>query len=389
MCELMIIYSWTFHFIQIVMKKLFRFLFSIIVLFFLSLSYNVKPEKITGIMKTNKKKFESLFKGNRSFSVVHSVMDYFSHIKPDAQAEGFQKEQWNIIVSDQNIPQNNLKHIFYKIQYQLLFEKTQRQKRFLVRVSQIAAILILPLALFLLHKYNQRVDLSYQVGKIEIHCPEGTRSKFNLPDGSTGWIAGGSSISYDANFQNNRKISVDGEAFFNVAKDKKHPFGVQLNDYEVIVLGTKFNVLNYIEDPISEVVVLSGLVQVNGKTKKFSEQLTKDQKLQLQKEENRLYLSDIDAESYTSWIHGRLEFNNEDLSSVCRKIERFYDVDTELNIDGLEDQLFRANIQIGSIDELLRFMALTLPINYELIDAYETANGNIEQRKLKIYKKEL
>ncbi len=338
-------------------------------------------------MKVNHKKFESLFKGNRSFSTVRSVMNYLSGLEHDNETEDFQKEQWNQVVSEENIPQTNLKHVFYKVQYQLLLEKTQRQKRFLVRASQIAAVLILPLALFVLFKYNQNTELNYQAGTIEIHCPEGTWSKFNLPDGSKGWIAGGSSVSYNANFQYNRKISVDGEAFFDVVRNEKHPFQVQLNEFDVTVLGTEFNVLNYADDPISEVVVLSGLVEVSGNTKKFSKQLNKDQKLQLQKDKNQLYLTDVNAESYTSWIHGRLEFNNEDLSSVCRKIERFYDVDVELNIDGLEDQLFRANIKIGSIDELLRFMTLTLPIKYELMDAYETANGNIEQRKLKIYKR--
>ncbi len=333
-------------------------------------------------MKAEKNKFENLFSGDRSFSIVHSVMAYFSQLKTNSQVEDFQKDQWNNILHDNDIPQKNLKHIFYKLQYQLLLEKNQRQKRFMIRLSQIAAILILPLALFFLYQNNE--ESNNQVGMIEIHCPRGTRSSFTLPDGSSGWLAGGSVMSYNTNFKKERNVSVDGEAFFSVKRDEKHPFKVKLNELDVTVLGTKFNVLNYSEDPISEVVVLSGLVEVKGNTKKFSEKLSTNRKLQLLKGKNELYLSDVNAKSYSSWIDGKLEFNSENLISVCRKIERFYDVDITLDINGLENQLFRASIKIGSINELLKYMSLTLPIQYELIEAKESEDGDLEQRKLKI-----
>jgi len=342
-------------------------------------------------MGNNKKIFEELYKGNRSFSVISTVMSYFSQHKMEADVENIQKKEWNSIVADDNIPKIELKHVLYKLKYQILLEKTQRQKRLMIRVSQIAAVLILPLLLFFLVKYNNKVnkvsDIDKQLSLIELHCPEGVRAKFVLPDGSSGWLAGGSVMTYATSFEENRNVSVEGEAFFSVKHDEKHPFMVRLGDLNVSVLGTKFNVLNYKDEQISEVVVLSGLVKVAGNKKKFTEQLSVNMKLQFQKEKNEIYLSDVDAKSYISWTEGRLEFNSEHLESVCKKIERFYDVDVELNIEGLENNLFRANVKIGNLEELLKYMSLVLPVKYDLIDANELFDGKIVRRKLIISKK--
>ncbi len=339
-------------------------------------------------MAHNKKVFKEFYKGNRSFTVISSVLAYFSQRKVEADIENIQKEEWNSIFTDDNIPQTELKHLLYKIKYQILLEKTQRQKHLVIRISQIAAVLILPLAFFFLFKYNNNApDIDKQLSLIELHCPEGARTKFTLPDGSTGWLAGGSMLTYTTSFEKNRNISIEGEAFFSVKRDEKHPFVVNLNDLKVSVLGTRFNVLNYKDEPISEVVVLSGLVEVNGIRKKFTEKLGPNKKLQFQKEKNNIYLSEVNARSYTSWIDGRLEFNNEHLESVCRKIERFYDVDVELNIEGLENNLFRANLKIGSLEELLKYMSSALPLKYELINATESVDGKIMRRKLIISRK--
>ncbi|MFA5327476.1 MAG: FecR family protein [Prolixibacteraceae bacterium] len=304
-------------------------------------------------------------------------------MKTEPDVENIQKAEWNAVLADDDIPKAELTHILYKLKYQILLEKTQRQKLLMIRISQIAAVLILPLVLFFLFRYNNAApDSGNQPAFVELHCPEGARTKFILPDGSSGWLAGGSVLTYAANFEKDRNVSVQGEAFFSVERDEEHPFLVKTDDLSLSVLGTKFNVLNYADEPTSEVVVLSGLVEVAGNTKKFTRQLSANKKFQLEKQGNKIYLSDVDAKSYTAWTEGRLEFNNEDLESVCRKIGRFYDVDVELNKKGLENNVLRANVKIGGLEELLKYMSLALPIKYELIDAKESVDGKIVRRKL-------
>lgn len=339
-------------------------------------------------MTTSKKKdFENLFKEKRSFSSVSSVTNYLGQQKKEQETEDYQQNQWHHILSDNSVHSVDLKHVLYKVKYDILYEKNQKQRKLLISISAVAASLLLPL--ILIFTLNHQAGLSTQNTNelVELHCPEGTRTKFTLPDGSSGWLAGGSSIAYNLDFNQARNVSVNGEAFFDVKRDPKNEFTVKMDDITVRVLGTQFNVLNYNDDPISEVVVLSGLVQVSGNEKQFQEQLRPNRKLQLQKEQNQLLLSDVDAHNYTAWTKGRLIFNSETLDEVSRKIERHYDVEVELKPNGLEDQLFRADIRIGRLEELLKYMSLTLPINYELIDAKENTKGKIEQRKLIISRK--
>ncbi|MDD4192783.1 MAG: FecR domain-containing protein, partial [Mangrovibacterium sp.] len=306
----------------------------------------------------------------------------------DADIEDLRQNEWNTLMANADLPKENLRHVFVQLKYRILLEKTQRQRRLLIRASQIAAVLLLPLALFFFFKNNNLApDADKQLSLIEWHCPEGTRAKFTLPDGSSGWLAGGSVMAYAADFEKNREVSVEGEAFFSVKRDEEHPFTVKLNDFNVRVLGTQFNVLHDADEPVSEVVVLSGLVEVAGNAKKFTEQLSADKMLQHHKEKNEIRLSDVDAKSYTAWTEGRLEFNNEHLESVRRKIERFYDVDVELHIEGLEDNLFRANVKIGSVEELMNYMALALPVKYELMDAKKSTDGKVARRRVILSKK--
>lgn len=96
----------------------------------------------------------------------------------------------------------------------------------------------------------------------QIMVPYGKRSKIILPDGSLLWINSGSCISYASDFPENRKLNVQGEVYLDVRKDVKHPFVVKTNRLEVTVLGTSFNVTDYVKDTEIAVVLVQGSVDV-------------------------------------------------------------------------------------------------------------------------------
>ncbi len=339
-------------------------------------------------MTTSKKKdFENLFKGKRSFSSVSSVTNYLGQQKKEQETEDYQQNQWHHILSDDSVPSADLKHVLYKVKYDILFEKNQKQRKLLISISAVAASLLLPLILIFTLNYQAGLGTQNTNELVELHCPEGTRTKFTLPDGSSGWLAGGSSIAYNMDFNQARHVSVNGEAFFDIKRDPKNEFTVKMDDITVRVLGTQFNVLNYNDDPISEVVVLSGLVQVSGNEKQFKKELNRNKKLQFQSEKGKITLSEVDANSYTAWKKGRLVFNNENLEEVCRKIERYYNVEVELDSEGLKNQLFRADIKIGRLDELLKYMSLALPIKYELTNQKNDVTKKEKTKKLIISKR--
>ena len=87
-----------------------------------------------------------------------------------------------------------------------------------------------------------------------------------LPDGSTVRVSASSTIEYPADFNENRRITLDGEAYFNVARDEEHPFTVGNGEVQVTVLGTEFNVKGYSSDPVAEIALVTGQVTVSAGT---------------------------------------------------------------------------------------------------------------------------
>ncbi|TKG95759.1 DUF4974 domain-containing protein [Puteibacter caeruleilacunae] len=340
-------------------------------------------------MKQEPKHINDYFEGKRSFNNELKVREYFTDDDIHEQVDDVVGEQWGNYSPTEEERNPKLKYLFYELQYKINAEKEQKRikiRKMVSRFMQVAAIVV-PVVLFLGYNLGWLQGTNGYAEQIEVHSPPGTRARFILPDGSTGWMAGGSTLKYPVRFDGDRVVEMAGEVFFDVEKDRNHPFIVKLPDYEVKVLGTQFNVLNYPTDSISEVVVASGRVEVADSYGTYSKVLHPNKMLELNKNRQQIQISEVNAESYTSWIEGRLEFNNDNLYEVVQKIERFYDVDVELNIDGLEDQLFRAKVNIGNLRELLRYMRLTMPIKWSMEQARKDNNGTITKRKLTIEKK--
>ena len=108
---------------------------------------------------------------------------------------------------------------------------------------------------------NQR--LSDQTLSYSVESPRGSKLKLSLPDGTSVWLNADSKLLYDNNFGiNNRNVTLCGEGYFEVSKNKNLPFQVVSDDIKVEVLGTKFNVKNYPEDPNIKVALLEGSVML-------------------------------------------------------------------------------------------------------------------------------
>ena len=96
-----------------------------------------------------------------------------------------------------------------------------------------------------------------------ITVPAGQRINITLVDGTNVWLNARTSLSYPVKFgKNNRQVVLDGEAYFDVTKDKSKPFIVQTDNYNVEVLGTKFDVNAYSETGEFETTLMSGSVKV-------------------------------------------------------------------------------------------------------------------------------
>ena len=161
-----------------------------------------------------------------------------------------------------------------------------------------------------------------------LSLPKGSKPiRLVLSDGSLVWLNAASSITYPTVFAGNeRKVSMMGEAYFEVSENKAMPFFVEHDQLLIKVLGTHFNVNAYDNEASNKVTLLSGLVDVgNGK---ISKRLVPGQQATVSKtvfsvDEN------IDTDEVLAWKNGQFYFGGSDIRSIMKQIERYYDVEVE------------------------------------------------------------
>lgn len=155
--------------------------------------------------------------------------------------------------------------------------------------------------------------------------PKGGQYKLALPDGSHVWLNSASSIRYPTAFDGNeRHVDITGEAYFEIAHDASKPFIVQVNEMNIKVLGTHFNVNAYTDESSVNTTLLEGSVQISSAGN--SKVLQPGQQAQVGGTTDFRLLNDVDVDEVVAWKNGFFSFNKADLQTVMRQIERWYDV---------------------------------------------------------------
>ena len=198
-------------------------------------------------------------------------------------------------------------------------------------------------------------------------APLGQKSQLVLADGTRAFLNSGTVLRYNNRFgKRNRKIELVGEAYFEVTKNRKIPFIINTSDIEIKVLGTKFNVAAYPNDPVIETYVNEGKVNVRDRNSEKSLILTAHQKASFLKEKKLLTLSEVHDDNLTSWKENILYFDNENFRNIIKKLERWYDVSIRLEGKDSIDDRFTLTIKDESLREVLDLIRLTTPIHYKI-----------------------
>lgn len=218
-------------------------------------------------------------------------------------------------------------------------------------------------------KKQATTDLAYNT----IATPRGGQYQVNLPDGTKIWLNAASSLKYPAVFNGEkRRVELTGEAYFEVAKDKNHPFVVATDNQEIEVLGTHFNVNSYADESATKTTLLEGSVKVASRAATNGSLNTKYSVLntilkpgqQSVLRNNGLNVYTVDTEEAVAWKSGYFQFNESDLGSILRQLSRWYNIDVV--VEGkLPDDLFHFKIPRNySLDEVLKIFE-TNGINFK------------------------
>jgi hypothetical protein len=173
--------------------------------------------------------------------------------------------------------------------------------------------------------------------------PRARQYNLELSDGTKVWLNASSSITFPTSFAaNERKVILTGEAYFEVAKDKTRPFRVSVNDMQVNVLGTHFNINAYDDEAAVNTTLLEGSVLLTEKGKKVL--LKPGQQAQKQKSGAIIVNDNVNLDEVMGWKNGVFYFENASLQTVLRQVSRWYDVDVVFE-KGVPARIFEGEIQ--------------------------------------------
>lgn len=211
-------------------------------------------------------------------------------------------------------------------------------------------------------------ELSNAAAYNTIHTPKGGQYQVILPDGSKVWLNAASSLKYPEVFSGKqRSVTLTGEGYFEVAKDKSKPFYVQTQYQKVEVLGTHFNINAYMDDHTIKTTLLEGLVKVSNF--KSSKILKPGEQAIAGLENNALIniSSDVDTNDETAWKNGLFQFNDAELKNILNQLERWYNI----NIDYSTVPNKRYNGMVprkSKLSEVLKMLEKTGNIKFELLE---------------------
>ncbi|MEJ2880150.1 FecR family protein [Pedobacter sp. GR22-6] len=180
------------------------------------------------------------------------------------------------------------------------------------------------------------------IGKVEYNTLTTTRGQhmqLRLPDGSLVFLNSASSLRYPTNFAKVaiRNVSLSGEGYFEIAKNKAQPFVVSTAKQDLKVLGTHFNVNAYLDEKAVKTTLLEGSVKVmihsNSPASSSGERLEKILKPGQQStlDNTGIKITEVNPDEAVAWQKGYFSFYNEDIASVMRKVSRWYNVEVEFS----------------------------------------------------------
>jgi len=328
--------------------------------------------------KSNIELLEQFFNGTITKQEVRHLLGQLDNADFESR---WMENQWNKAPEMMN--KTVQKQIMDNIKVDILPVRTFKWKQWLVVAASFLLVITTSLSGYLLYDGQTRKladDMTVTVEK-------GQKVALTLPDKSRVWVNSGSTLTYGSRFnKKERIIQLDGEAYFEVAKNKKAPFIVQSHGFSVEALGTAFDVKAYPDENQISTVLIHGKVEVGDELNKIN--LTPNQKVIYNRATKSLQKSDVtDGLASADWRFNKLTFDSETFEDIASVLERDYNVKVVFESQSLKKYRYSGSIGNTSLESLLQIFALTSPISYHLKDSVIYLKEN--KRMIPYYKKVL
>ena len=230
-----------------------------------------------------------------------------------------------------------------------------------------------------------------QIAQNTITTKPGSKSKVQLPDGSQVWLNADSRITYDESFRGPfREVKLCGEAYFDIAKDKDHPFIIHASSIDVKVLGTSLNIRSYRNEKNTEAVLINGSIEVSLRDDPDKKVVLRPNEKIVVENDNKPIVSgaaraDLKYDrapvmvlgkahfqqtdtiaTEVLWTKNKLAFDQETLENVASKIERWYGVKISIRDDSLRGTAYSGVFEDESLAQVMEALRLTGNFRYSI-----------------------
>lgn len=350
---------------------------------YISLVLKYLEGEISEVERT--KLFEWVYNNTANEKLFYSLKDVWETAKYNSIAENAQTdEEWDKLI-EKAINEETKQ-----------FSKRVVAMQVAKKVLQIAAILLITFGVGFFTQDLIPKKQEYTT----LNVPYGAKTQLELADGSKVWVNSGSKLTYPTKLDEKEvTIFLEGEAYFDIAKDKGRKLNVKTSTINIQVLGTAFNVKSYEDEDIVETTLERGQISitgnVGGKSIGQSVLLKPNQQATLTKGSKEIHVKDgeqdaivvtsadnntrvktiqpeliiykkVDVVDFTAWKNNKLVFKSERFEDLAIRIERWYNVEVILKNKELKNTLYTGVFEKETIEQALQALSLSSPFKYQI-----------------------
>lgn len=241
------------------------------------------------------------------------------------------------------------------IQFHTL-RKRKNITKLILKSAKYAAIALLLISITYIITIN-KFAVNDTAEMLSFHVPAGQRMLMTLPDGTEVWLNSQTTMIFPSNFTSSeRRVNIDGEAFFDVAENKDKPFIVSSKGVDMKVLGTRFNVYAYSSEDYLRTSLIEGSLKVYHHNEE-SQNVVLSPNQQITIKDGKMVVGTIKNQDYFLWTQGIFSYDNEPLSDILKKMELYFDVTIEVQNPSVYEWEYRGKFrQNDGIDNILKII---------------------------------
>lgn len=278
----------------------------------------------------------------------------------DTELAHLLEEEWTESIFPGQLKEESKDNIRKKLDFYIENDNKRIDKR---RMFRIVAAVIIPLFVVSTFFISKLFSVDKQNNFI-VSVEQGNKATVTLPDKSKVWMNSNSTLEYKKGKKNTREVKLIGEAFFKVFKDKNHPFIVTVNNLQVEVLGTSFNVKARQGSDIIETSLVEGSIKLQSTDLSQDYYLKPNEKAIYSQSKKQLQIMNTDNDLETAWKDNKLKFSSERFIDVMAMLEDWYGVKIICKCPEIENDLMSGTFKDEKLETTLDILKIQYKIHY-------------------------